>query len=128
MPGIPTTSGPGRRLRIGTGDRSEDTPRPRPRRHVQGTVPWTRPCSGAARGRPLRGLELVREVGQHLGAVVGDEDEALEPDAAVALPVEAGLDREHVARHERLAVPADVRFLVHLEADAVAGRVVEAVL
>ena len=44
------------------------------------------------------------------------------------MAVEAGLERDHVARDERLALDAaDARPLVHLEADAVAGRVEVAV-
>ena len=68
------------------------------------------------------------KVRQHLGAVGGDEDQILEPDAAVAVAVEPRLERDHVALDERLALdPADAGPLVHLEADAVAGRVEVAV-
>src|SRR5829696_1297098 len=73
-------------------------------------------------------LEVVREVGQHLGAVLGDEDEVLEARAAEAVAVEARLDRDHVAGDEAvMSQPADVRLLVDLEPDAVAGSVEEAV-
>ena len=49
--------------------------------------------------------------------------------AAVAVAVEARLDRNHVARDERLAPdPAQAGPLVHLQPDAVAGRVEEPVL
>ena len=46
-------------------------------------------------------LEVVRVLRQVLGAVVGDEHEVLEPHAAVALPVEARLDRDDVAGAQR---------------------------
>src|SRR4029453_18676249 len=61
--------------------------------------------------------------GQHLGAVRRHEHEVLDPHAGVAVPVEAGLERDHVARDEGLALDAaDTRALVDLEADAVTGR------
>ena len=82
-------------------------------------------CPALARRResPLElELELVREVGQDLGAVLGNEGEVFEPDAAEALPVEPRLDGDHVTGDEPVvAEPADVRLLVHLETDAVAG-------
>src|SRR5215211_9250623 len=72
-------------------------------------------------------LQVVREVRQVLGAVLGDEHEVLEPDAAEALPVETGLERDHVAGDELLfADQAHARLLVHLEANAVPEAVVEA--
>ena len=65
--------------------------------------------------------------GQHLAAAVGDEDEILEPDAAERRVIEAGLERDHVAGDELPARhAAQVRPLVHLEADAVAEPVEEA--
>src|SRR4051794_32854905 len=60
-------------------------------------------------------LQVVREAGQVLGAVVGHEDEILEPDAADALAVEAGLDGDDVAGLQRLVRDlAHPRLLVHL--------------
>src|SRR5262249_60106580 len=48
----------------------------------------------------LRG-EVVRILRQVLGAVLRDEDEVLEPDAAVALPVAPRLDGDDIAGAER---------------------------
>ena len=45
--------------------------------------------------------QVVGVVGEVLDAVLGDEDEILEPDAAVAVPVEPGLDRDDVAGDHR---------------------------
>ena len=67
------------------------------------------------------------EVGQHLAAVLGDEQEVLDAHSAEAVAVEAGLDRDHVARHELLADQAEARSLVDGEADPVTEPVVEAV-
>ena len=74
--------------------------------------------------------EIVWKSRQVLGAVLGDEHEILEPDAAEARPVAARLDRDHVAapRAARCRRKARARLLVHLEPDAVAERVEEAVL
>src|SRR5215510_1887318 len=93
--------------------------------------PWA--VTRAILSRPLprqgkSGLEVVRVVRENLAAVVGDEHQVLEPAAAVAVAVEAGLDRDHVARNELPGGAAERRLLVHLEPDAVAERVVEAVL
>ena len=82
----------------------------------------------ASSRHPDRRSELVRKVRQGLAAVLGDDDEILEPDAAEALPVAAGLERDHVAGDERVARAAEVRALVDLEPDAVAERVEVAVL
>ena len=68
-------------------------------------------------------LQVVGEVGQQLGAVLGDEHEVLEADAAEVLAVAAGLERDHVAGDQRVGRAAEVRPLVDLEADAVAERV-----
>src|SRR5262245_41463235 len=73
-------------------------------------------------------LEVVRVVRQDLAAAFGDEHEVLEAAAAVAVPVEPRLDRNHVARAELAGRAAEGRLLVNLEAHAVAERVVEAVL
>src|SRR5688500_3407457 len=59
-------------------------------------------------------LQVVRVVGQLLGTVGGDEDQILEADPAVPVPVEAGLERDHVSFDQRLALDAaDARTLVH---------------
>src|SRR5439155_24115441 len=83
------------------------------------------PRGGACRSRPLRS-EVVRELGEVLVALVGDENEILEAYAAEALAVEAGLDGDDVARNELLAShqPED-RLLVDLEPDAVTERMEE---
>ena len=73
------------------------------------------------------GDEIVRERGQHLAPVLGDEHEILEPHAVAAVPVEPRLDREHVTGDERLADPADRRLLVHRQPDPVTRGVEEAV-
>src|SRR5439155_2433147 len=72
------------------------------------------------------GRQLVRVVGEDIGAVRRDEHEVLQHTAAETRSVGARLDGEDVARHEFLAVPPEKRWLVHLEPDAVAERVVEA--
>src|SRR4029079_11576297 len=58
--------------------------------------------------------------------VLRHEDQVLEPYAAEPVPIEAGLERDHVTRHELVARPREARRLVHVEADAVAEPVVEA--
>ena len=71
-------------------------------------------------------LEVVREPGQHLAAVLGHEHEVLEPDAADRRVVAARLDRDDVAGDERAAgQQPHVRAFVHLEADAVPEAVEE---
>ena len=56
---------------------------------------------------------------------IGDDD-VFEAGAPLPGEVDAGLDRERVARRERLAVAADdVRVLVLLDADAVTGAMDE---
>src|SRR5205807_132524 len=59
-------------------------------------------------------------------AVVGDEQDVLQPDAAVARAIQAGLERDHVSGDEIVADDRQPRALVHLEADAVAEPVEEA--
>src|SRR5205823_4498 len=63
------------------------------------------------------------------GAGLGHDEQILEPAAAEAGPVETGLDREDLAALQ-LFVPdhAEHGQLVHLEADAVAERMEEALL
>jgi hypothetical protein len=48
------------------------------------------------------------------------EHEVLETDAAELLAVTAGLERDHVARHQRVGRAAEVRPLVDLEPHSVA--------
>src|SRR5215217_1930717 len=76
---------------------------------------------------PDRLSQLVRKVRQGLAALLGDHDEILEPDAAVALPVAAGLQCDHVSRLQRVGGAAEPRALVDLETDAMAEPVEEAV-
>src|SRR5215208_2262443 len=76
---------------------------------------------------PDRLSELVRKIRQRLASLVGDDHEILQPDAAVALPVAAGLERDHVAGLQRVGRAAEPRALVDLETDAVAEPVEEAV-
>src|SRR2546425_522270 len=74
-------------------------------------------------------LEVVRIIRQDLGPVVRHEHDVLEPNAPIARAVEPGLDGDDVAGDEGLLRDAPhARRLVHLEADAVAERVEEAVL
>ena len=75
-----------------------------------------------------RNVQLVRAVGQALVAVLGHEQQILDPNAAEALLVDPRLDRDDVARDELLADHPERRRLVHLEPDPVPERVVEAVL
>src|SRR6187200_3338138 len=76
---------------------------------------------------PDRPSELVRKLRQCLAAVLGDDHEVLEPDAAVALPIAPGLERDHVAGLQRVAAAAEAGPLVDVEPDAVAEPVEEAV-
>src|SRR6516162_5031609 len=78
--------------------------------------------SGDPRRLPPRSrLEVVRVIRDDLGAVVGDEDDVLEPHAAVPGAVETGLDGDHVTRDERLLRDqTHSRSLMYLEPDAVA--------
>src|SRR5438067_1876470 len=74
------------------------------------------------------GRQLVREVRQRLAAAAGDEREVLEPHAAIALSVGARLERDDVAGDQLVvAGAAEARVLVHVQADAVAETVEEAV-
>ena len=84
--------------------------------------------------RPLRrptsaDLQLVRIVRERLAAVLGDQQQILEADAADALDaLHPRLDRDDVAGHQRLpAGQPQPRRLVDLEPDAVAQPEVEAV-
>ena len=72
-------------------------------------------------------LELFRQAAEVAVAVVGDDDQVLDPDAELARQVDAGLDRHHFAGREHvLGARRDARPLVDLEADAVAEPVAEA--
>src|SRR5947209_8059605 len=67
--------------------------------------------------------KVVRVAGQLLGAVRGDEEVVLDAKAAAAVPVRAGLDREHHAfLHRAAAGLVRVRRLVGPRADAVGDR------
>src|SRR5215211_8312285 len=70
---------------------------------------------------------LVRKIRQRVAAVLGDDDEILEPDAAVALAVTARLERDHIAGLQRVGGAAEPGTLVDLEPDAVPEPVEEAV-
>src|SRR6202021_371764 len=72
-------------------------------------------------------LQRVAVFGERLAAVVGDHHQVLEADAAdIALP-QSGLDREHVAGHERLAIRhPEAGILVDAQPDAVPERELEA--
>src|SRR5579885_3168322 len=75
------------------------------------------------------GRQVVRVPRQVLGAARGDEEEVLEPHAAEAGPVEAGLGGDDVARAQGvLRRQPEARLLVDLEADAVAEPVEEALV
>src|SRR6185503_10856258 len=99
-----------------------------PARRTREAAGSAAPPGGSSRWRAPLGLEVVRVVRQHLRPVLGHEHEVLEAAAAVAVPVEARLDRDHVAGDELARRAAERRLLVHLEPDPVAERVVEAVL
>ena len=93
------------------------------RRDPAGLAPLVDEAVGLASDRASSlGGKRVGIRGQHLGPVVGHEDEVLEPDAAVALPVAAWLDGDDVARDERAAREVERGVLVDVEPDAVAER------
>ena len=82
------------------------------------------------RERRLRAAQsVVRVLRQRLAPVVGDEEQVFEAHAADALEaLDAGLDRDHVPGDERVCgAEPERRWLVHLEADAVAEAEVEPV-
>src|SRR5262249_42121017 len=69
---------------------------------------------------------FLRERRQHLRAVVRDDDEVLDADAAEAGEVDARLDGDDVASLERARIlGVQVRQLVHLQAEAVPEAVAE---
>src|SRR5262249_23650600 len=72
------------------------------------------------------GHGLLGDRGEHLRAVVGDDDEILDADAADAGEVHAGLDGHDVAGRQRARVlDVQPRRLVHLQAEAVTETVTE---
>src|SRR4051794_3942912 len=76
---------------------------------------------------PTLRRQLVRKVRERLAAVFGHEHEVFEAHASVALAIAAGLQRDHVAHHQLVPRAAEPRLLVHVEADAVAEAMEEAV-
>src|SRR6266699_557009 len=75
------------------------------------------------------GNQVVREARELLSAVLGHDEQVLEPAAAEPGPVETGLDREDLAALQLfVADHAEHGQLVHLEPDAVPERVEEALL
>src|SRR4051794_7064946 len=87
------------------------------------------PCGGTPKNRAYTsGLEVVRVVRENFAPILGDEHEVLEPAAAVAVAIQARLDRDHVACDELAGASAEPGFLVYLEPHSMAERVVEAVL
>src|SRR3954454_2740985 len=71
-------------------------------------------------------LHSIWIVGDELEPVFGDDRDVLEPDAAHARAIEAGLDRDHVADDEIVTAAGHRGRLVHLEADTVTEPVEEA--
>src|SRR5688500_530023 len=99
---------------------------PGPRSHPEAGTGAPRGTECRWRG-PSRDFELVRKIRQHFVAALRHEDEVLEANAAVAVAIEPGLDRDDVTRDEVVADSTEVRRLVHGEPDSVPGAVVEAV-
>src|SRR5215212_4912201 len=70
--------------------------------------------------------ELTGTVVERADAVLGADDDVLDAGAAAPGQVDARLDRERHARHQRQVVPGhDVGRLVGVQPDAVAGAVDE---
>src|SRR5918911_4088141 len=87
---------------------------------------WLVLTTSATAASLVNGHELLRERGQDLGAVVSDDDEVLDADAAAALEVDARLDGHDVPGSERVrGRVGETRRLVDLDADAVAEPVAE---
>src|SRR5919199_4439600 len=85
---------------------------------------WT--CSAIAGARLSDGHELLREAGEDLGVIPGDDDEILDANAALARDVDPRLDRDHVSRLERvLRLGPEHRRLVDEDAEPVAEAVAE---
>src|ERR687898_2617324 len=107
--------------------RSEATmSRSSPSSYISRTLPLARRGSVTPATLPT-GSEVIREVREDLAAVLRDQHEVLQAAAALALPVAPGLHRDHVAGHQRVRGPGEVRALVDLQADAVPERVEVAV-
>src|SRR5437588_1493956 len=96
------------------------------------SVSWRQPRGprGESRPRvlPRSGLQVVREVGQELGAVIGDKHQILEPATAEAGAVAAGLQGHHVAGEEHVGRATERWRLVHLEPHAMSQRMEVALL
>src|SRR5439155_24100287 len=78
----------------------------------------------------MRGLEdqLLRKLGEGDGRIAGDEQRVLDPHAADAREVDAGLDRDDVAgRQGTTRCPGHPGRLVDLEPHAMTGPVHERV-
>src|SRR5690348_11115720 len=87
---------------------------------------YARSVPARKRPKPDLRFEVVRVLRQVLVAVGCDQHQVLQPHAAVALPVAARLDGDHVARPQLLlGGAAHTRGLVHLEADAMPEAVEE---
>src|SRR5215510_3330421 len=83
-------------------------------------------CSAIGGGNLANRHQLVREPGQHLDAVVRDDDEILDPDARDAAEIDPRLDRDDVARREHvLALRPKHRRLVDEQAETVPEPVAE---
>src|SRR5213082_2947664 len=63
------------------------------------------------------GLQIVRIIGQQLGPVLGHEHEILEPTAAVAVAIQSGLDRDHVALDDLAVALVQARWVARLVED-----------
>src|SRR4051794_23170827 len=72
--------------------------------------------------------QVVRVVREHLVAVVGDEDDVLQAEAAEPGAIQARLDRDDVAGDELVSTATERGQLVHLEPDTVAETVEEPIL
>src|ERR1044072_2276092 len=72
-------------------------------------------------------LQLLGQAAEVATAILFDHDQVLDPNAELARQADAGLDRHHLTHPQRvLRARRDVRRLVHLEPDAVAEPVAEA--
>src|SRR5438270_6391942 len=94
-------------------------------------VETTSAIGGGGYRRPKGSLsadleQLLRERGQELGSVLADDGQVLDPAAADAFEVDTRLDRDDVARLERVGrLGREPRRFVHLEAHSVAEAVAE---
>src|SRR5680860_32970 len=89
-------------------------------------------CTSAAPPTDLRlqlldQLQILGQTAEIATAVLGDDDEILDPHAELTGQVDARLNRHHFAGGEHvLRARREARLLVHLEPDAVAEAVAEA--